>query len=210
MSDKALKKAENVRDDMTARIAEIEKILPVYRDMKAKAERFIADWHEFAEDGIVTQPHLTAMEIKSDSHDTKKPTRPKNPSKERVAAVACEIIRENGFPLTRAELFDALLDRGIVLEGKNPQMVLSTMIWRMPNVIVRLKGNGYWPADDPLPIGAELYVPKSKGESQVDDSNTGSDLLSDRETTVRHRNRPVAHVKVDALHEIPREHNDPE
>jgi len=34
---------------------------------------------------------------------------------------------------------------------------------------VRLKGNGYWPAGDPLPIGAEPYVAKHEGSQESDD-----------------------------------------
>ena len=53
----------------------------------------------------------------------------------------------------REELFPALIEKGFVIEGNDPHMVLSTMLWRMKDKakIVRLRGGGYWLADRPLP-----------------------------------------------------------
>ena len=52
--------------------------------------------------------------------------------------------------MSRSDLFKSLADRGIVLHGKNPEVVLSTMLWRMKSEIVRLQPYGYWVADKPF------------------------------------------------------------
>ena len=81
-----------------------------------------------------------------------------------VAGYAAEIIVQTGRPMKRTELFNALKARGIHLHGKNPGMVLSTMLWRMRSKIVRLHHYGYWVADQPFPLAgydpSRPYTPK--------------------------------------------------
>lgn len=69
-----------------------------------------------------------------------------NSRKEKVAAAAREIILERGEPIMRDELYGLLTGRGLTIEGRDPYMVLSTMLWRMSSEIVRVEGQGYWPA----------------------------------------------------------------
>ncbi|MGC3938962.1 hypothetical protein ACOTTU_14260 [Roseobacter sp. EG26] len=57
-------------------------------------------------------------------------------------------MREEGTPLSRDELFEKLAERDIVIHGNNPPVVLQTMLWRMQERIVHLKGHGYWPRED--------------------------------------------------------------
>ncbi|WP_375598313.1 hypothetical protein [Devosia sp. Naph2] len=94
-------------------------------------------------------------------HDLDPPAR--NPKKEEVAKVAREIIEEAGHPLNRGDLFQRLQSKGIDLQGANPQMVLSTMLWRAGEKagIVRLKrsGGGYWLKERPWPDAG--YDPES-------------------------------------------------
>ncbi len=49
--------------------------------------------------------------------------------------------------MTRTALYEELGRRGIRLFGKDPVMVLSTMLWRSQERIVRLPNHGYWPAE---------------------------------------------------------------
>ena len=109
-------------------------------DEIAALRAFIDTWYEMA--GI-PNPMVTEQ----DEYVSAQRTRPRNPDRELVADYCVEIVRTMGHPLSRRDLFQALVDRGIVIEGKDPEMVLSTMLWRSKDKIVRLPGHGYWPAD---------------------------------------------------------------
>ena len=63
-----------------------------------------------------------------------------------MAAAAADILIHERAPLPRAELYKRLVEKGLRLSGKNPEMVLSTMLWRAGEDagIVRLKTGGYW------------------------------------------------------------------
>lgn len=67
-----------------------------------------------------------------------------NPKKEDVANAAREILEECGEPLPCSKLHKKLIDRGVVIEGKDPQAVLITMLWRQKDKVQRIKGGGYW------------------------------------------------------------------
>ncbi|KWV43855.1 hypothetical protein AS026_19490 [Rhizobium altiplani] len=78
-----------------------------------------------------------------------------NPRKEEIAKISREIIEASDAPVSRAALFEALADRSIIISGKNPHMVLSTMLWRAgaEEGIINLKGYGYWLKDRDYPEG---------------------------------------------------------
>jgi hypothetical protein len=73
----------------------------------------------------------------------------KNSKKEEVARVAREILAGQDKPMPRKALLKAVTERGIILSGKDPGMVLSTMMWRMRNEFVGLPRWGYWLKDRP-------------------------------------------------------------
>ena len=73
--------------------------------------------------------------------------------------MARQIIAVAGRPVSRGELFPRLRELGINIDGKHPQMVLSTMLWRMRDQVVRL-AEGYWLAEEPYPPLA--YDPANK------------------------------------------------
>ena len=75
----------------------------------------------------------------------------RNPPREVVGRVAREIILEAGRPIPRGELFVRLRERGVRIFGKAPQLVFTTMMWRMQNEFVRLARFGYWPRDKAFP-----------------------------------------------------------
>lgn len=151
MSDRALANAEAKRNQLVERKRALLIELTDIDEQVGQIDRFIKAWHAFAED----EPQK-AVENLSDSGANKtatsEPVNKKvtgNSRKEDVAAAAREVILERGAPIMRDELFDLLMERGLVIQGKNPQMVLSTMLWRMREQIARVKGGGYWPADIP-------------------------------------------------------------
>jgi hypothetical protein len=84
--------------------------------------------------------------------------RPRNPKRESVVDAALMMITEAGKPLSRQHLFDALSARGLTIQGKDPLMVFSTMLWRTQDRITRLRGHGYWPSSKPY--APANYFPK--------------------------------------------------
>jgi hypothetical protein len=83
-----------------------------------------------------------------------------NPKKELVVRVARTIIKKKGRPLQRGPLFEALREHGLIINGADPEMVLSTMLWRKRDEIIRLPDHGYWLAEEPYPPAA--YDPSVK------------------------------------------------
>lgn len=84
---------------------------------------------------------------------------------------AREIILDAGRPVPRKELFEDLASRGIHIHGKDPEMVLSTMMWRMPQDFIRLAGYGYWLRELPYAPanyeGARAFAIESEAEQDV-------------------------------------------
>lgn len=68
-----------------------------------------------------------------------------NPKKEVIAQEVRALLKAAGRPLSRKELFKKLTDNGFSIRGTNPEMVLSTMIWRTAGDfgIERLDTGGY-------------------------------------------------------------------
>ena len=169
---------DTVLDAATARMAEVESLIAEQRnaimDANARLARLEAEradvaawiemWHRLA--GTQGRPvaaeqneHMRAVD------KSVKRKRPSNPDKSVVVDKALEIIRQHGEPMGRRALFDALVENGIVLEGSDPQMVLSTMLWRSKDRIVRLVPFGYWPAGTEYPPATEL---KCQLEAEAD------------------------------------------
>lgn len=148
MIDKALENAEVQRKQLLERRNVLNAELIAVEDGLRRVETFIKEWHLFSEDteGIFNQLLVTEDRRNENktagSHSATK--RPRNPDRTRVAGVVREIIKERGEPVGRSELFAELKSRGIVIEGKDPEMVLSTMLWRERHRVVRLDKGGYW------------------------------------------------------------------
>lgn len=149
MTDKALENAKALKMQAANEITRLEDKLRYWRDRMAMSEHFIDQWNAFASG----EPVNSGDSVPSEQNKTAPSTAPnrkviRNSKKEDVAAAAREIIVERGKPIMRDELYGLLVARGLVIEGKDPQMVLSTMLWRTRDTIARLD-NGYWPADIP-------------------------------------------------------------
>lgn len=148
MSDSALEAAEKKAIDLRAAIASLKnKIaddqarLSRLSNEAAAVDDWIRTWHQLA-----GTPYIPAgMERSEITLPVGKPKRPKNPDREIVVEKALQIIRERGEPMSRRDLFEALKEQGIELRGKDPEMVLSTMLWRSQDRIERLIPFGYWP-----------------------------------------------------------------
>lgn len=149
MTDRALENAEIKRNQLLERKRALrEQIGSVDRQLSA-VEVFIANWHEFANTDPESPVDNATVMNENIAGTTQAVSRKAkgNSRKEDVAAAAREAILERGAPIMRDELFELLTERGLIIQGKDPKMVLSTMLWRMRAKIVRLKSGGYWPAD---------------------------------------------------------------
>jgi len=151
MADQALQNALVKRDTLARQINEAQQYVEGLRRDLTRVDAFIADWHKYAG---VPAPEQTsyAIETSGPPPSTKKVLN--NSKKEEVAAATVELITAAGRPMSRNELFPALTQKkGMRIEGTDPDMVLSTMLWRMMKKagLVRLKGGGYWLRDKPYP-----------------------------------------------------------
>lgn len=157
MTDAAYENAVKRREALENEMKSLSERTNAVRSELARVERFMADWKVFSGavdfESVASSQPATAM-----------PTprmRPKNPPKEEVGDRAAELIRAVGRPLSRPELFDRLKGAGVILHGKDPAVVLSTMLWRMKDRFVTLPGYGYW-------LRSQPYAPADYDPTQRD------------------------------------------
>lgn len=108
---------------------------------------------------------------KKEQKEIKTKTKP-NSDKREVAVGAYKLVKMRGEPIKRDELYDLLIAQGYVIEGKNPQMILSTMLWRVKDSgLIRLNGGGYWIKDqryEPADYYPQVKAIKSNNSNQMD------------------------------------------
>lgn len=134
MTDAAIKNATERRDALAAEINQLQDTLDERRKELAHVIQFIKDWSDFA--GVPTPEAEPKVE---------------NPPREIVGTHAARIIELRDRPISRTELFQTLKAIDIEIRGKDPEMVLSTMMWRMQDTFVRIPGHGYWLRNRPCP-----------------------------------------------------------
>ena len=171
MSDQAFDNAKRMRDELLDRKRELQQEIASVDARLDGIETFIADWHTYASGDaaqILGPVNAADRNKPAPAPRTKRPVRG-NSRKEEVAEAALEIIRERGEPVMRSELYRALIERGFRIEGGDPEMVLSTMLWRMKHRIVRHKSGGYWPAEEANPEAEQ--APEDNTGRNVADAN---------------------------------------
>jgi len=156
MTDNALLNAEqriveidNRINQLNSDISDIYKKIETLTAEREKLNTFVVVWHELA--GLPTPPMANDSVDKQAKSLKIRLVRPKNPDRSVVVDAVLEIIRENGRPMSRSALFNALTKRNIIIQGKDPDMVLSTMLWRSQDRVVRLPPYGYWDAEQSYP-----------------------------------------------------------
>lgn len=160
MSDKALQNAIRHRDDLAAQINKAQQQIEEWRRSVAETDAFIATWRRFAgddsdQDAPPPPPPPPPPAVEEEPHTPRRRKPTNNSKKEDVAEFARQLITDAGRPLSRAELFDGLTGLGLTIDGTDPQMVLSTMLWRMKDRVVRLEKGGYWLTE--VPYAPEYY-----------------------------------------------------
>jgi hypothetical protein len=183
MTDPALANAEKRRDALAAEINQTAQHLDHLRRRKAAVDSFIAEWHAFAAGSEDTWPDPDQDSEKGttsypqgsmplggpptlDSPPLVK-AQPKNSDKADVGREAKTFIYERARPVPRSDLYKELIKRGLVINGKDPEMVLSTMMWRMKDDFVRLPGHGYWIKK--LPWKPAKYEPGTPPQQDIED-----------------------------------------
>jgi hypothetical protein len=205
MTDRALLNAEKRRDRLAAEInkknQEFENMRKELENLRKEIEAvdlFVAEWHRFADSGETEDTAHQGGEpgealfgtlagLGGPSRDVVNPlwspgpgpgpvpTPPKNPSRQAVGEMAKTIIVNSRRPVPRSELFQALANAGLIIHGKNPEMVLSTMMWRMQEEFVRIPGHGYWLRNSPhFEVG---YFPGQPVQSDQEDVDILSSAL---------------------------------
>ena len=154
MTNQAKANAEEARERIQNRLQQIEAEAKALRDQLVSVNAFLETFSAFEslrpDDPI---PAATmATKVSSPSR-----ARPSNPPREKVAEAALKAIREAGRPLQRTELFEAVAKQGLVITGKDPEVVFSTMMWREQWRIAKLPKLGYW--DVHMPYEPEGYDP---------------------------------------------------
>ena len=129
--------------------------------VKAKEKELRELREQYIELEFFIDGYMNSYESKVEQNKNKVKTKEvvDNSSKEAVAEAAYKLVKMRGDRIMRDELYDLLIEQGIVINGKNPKMILSTMLWRVkPSKLVRLKGGGYWLKDKRY--DAENYIPE--------------------------------------------------
>ena len=139
MTDAAYRNAEKQRDDLLKAIGEHQAAIEEARKTLSRTEAFLREWRVFAGVEEEEEPpplHTEPKRVRVRLRD--------NPPKEKVGDAVEQLLKMYGRPISRDVLFEMLSDGGIQIQGKDPKMILSTMLWRMPDRFVRLPGHGYW------------------------------------------------------------------
>ncbi|NLH83392.1 MAG: hypothetical protein GX458_21515 [Phyllobacteriaceae bacterium] len=174
MTDAALTNAEARRDALASQINAAQQQIDEWKRELRSVEQFITTWYSFA--GVEAPEAQQSVAVAPSSEGAVMPPVPnavsakrgRNSKKEEVAEAAYEVIRERNEPVSRSDLYKELIARGLRIEGSDPEMVLSTMLWRMKDRVVRLKSGGYWLADVKNDeIGYEPAPPETEAELQV-------------------------------------------
>jgi hypothetical protein len=155
MSDAALENAmarrANALETLKALVKEINILMERHGKARAELEEidnFIQMWHTMAG---MTAPELPERKESVGAERAARRIRPSNPRREMVADACVNYLREAGHPLMRSELMELLKLNDIEIHGKDPAMVLSTMLWRSKDKIARLPKGGYWLPGLPMP-----------------------------------------------------------
>lgn len=178
MSAPTFNDAQEMFDAITKRIAEREETMKrmhleneADRNTLYAIEEFLRIWR--AAHGIAeTEPTQTPA-----INPPPRRRKPRNPDRAIVVEKVRELIQTAEHPLSRADLFTMLANKGIEIQGKDPQMVLSTMLWRSQDRVVRLGNNGYWLTEQPYePLN---YDPKIDDLMGVARSEPDGDIVDE-------------------------------
>ena len=183
MTDVALANAQKRRDEIAAKINQLSQEVESLRREISGVDQFIATWHLYASNKVPVVGHTGSPQHSQRGALPIPPPpvsaipSPKNPSRDDVGRKAWELIGTHGRPIPRTELFMLLGKEGIHIYGKDPEMVLSTMMWRMQEHFIRIPKFGYWKKNEPYPPAN--YVPGANVEDDGEDAKVIQNSIFD-------------------------------
>jgi hypothetical protein len=139
-----------------ARLAQLEQESETIRKFLESAEA-VATYlgaHSLPEATETLQP-VNPVEMSRTSQEASQKRVSDNPKPEVVIPTVRQILIESGRPMSRSELHEALMQKGLEVRGVDPVKTLGTMLWRARDEIQAIKGEGYWPIDVPHPDSLE-------------------------------------------------------
>jgi hypothetical protein len=151
-ADSAYANAERRRVVLLNELERVEAQANTIRKQIEDVDRFLSEWRQYAGVTVaddVPSPSSTDTSLKA--APTRRGPRSNNPDKEIIGDEVQRMLEEFQRPMSRQRIFTELEQRGFKLEGSDPPMVLSTMLWRMKHRFVRIPGKGYWFAGKPVP-----------------------------------------------------------
>lgn len=151
MTDIAYENAVKRQAELKKELAEVEDFLRLYQRFSGGTEG--------------GQNALTKSVEPNDSATVSPPPTKRGLTKRQLRKNAREIILENGRPMTRGQLVEALEARGLPVGGANPSKNMGTMMWRLRDYFVNLEGFGYWPIDKDCSVAG--YTGKPAEQSSL-------------------------------------------
>jgi hypothetical protein len=149
MTDAAIQNARSQRDEYLERIKKLEQSIARTKGQLVEINKFINLWEKFNSKSVhQSDPVDDTPETPKVRHRVRTlspPANLKNPKKEEINQHVESLLDSDLVAVSRAELYKRLVDSGVEIQGTNPEMILSTMLWRMQGKsdVVRSKGGGY-------------------------------------------------------------------
>lgn len=171
--------------DLEEQLVALSRERDAVRSDLAVTDQFLAVWNR-THNVHGPHPDIKPSTYLIDSNVPLPIKKPKNPPREMVVNAAVQVIEHHDRPVTRSEMYEALRTCGIEIYGKDPVMVLSTMLWRSQDRIVRLGSMGYWIKN--RPYEPAHYIPEADhllgiAETQPEDGEIEDPEDDDAEVT---------------------------
>lgn len=136
------------RQDLVARLGEIDKILTQYKQIERAAQQLLGDHPPVDSRAMTAGPvEPVAPHTPATVPDRAVSAKNKTPIEEFEQAVI-DVLQETAAPLNRVQLYDALTDRGIVIgdgDREKELNALSARVYRMTQTgrLTSRRGQGY-------------------------------------------------------------------
>jgi hypothetical protein len=173
--DQAVQRAQMRRRELEKELQEIDTFLALYQRfagdvVQADPETDISadrlDRPDIQQNSAIVTPSVTSSlstpEVQSAQERPQSAgRRPIGMSQEEFNSFIREILLEAGRPLDQPAILDRVHAKGRHVGGKDELSNTKTKLWRAKDVITKIPGAGFWPADVPCP--AVNYTPQATG-----------------------------------------------
>lgn len=159
--DTAYRNALARKRELEAELARVDDFLRLYQEFAGRspsADETAAAHHTEFVQGKLLQEEQLAPGAPPASRSNRK-----TGSREEFARVARQVLLDTGRPMSRSEIADAVMARGVHVGGKDKAANVGTLMWRMNDRFVNLPGLGYWPKD--VEYSPARYSPTSGADT---------------------------------------------